>query len=658
MTELRVAGWTMPAADLGRDNPLPPLWSGVMPKLGEPSPDVPYDDQRYLGWGCEAAILPYAVQDGYDRAKRPRRFLAVVLENEHLRATFLPELGGRLWSLVAKPEGRELLYANPVWQPANLAVRNAWFSGGVEWNASIPGHTPLTCSPLFAATLARPDGTPVLRQYEWERRRGVCYQLDAWLPAGSPVLLIAVRQINPNPVEVPGYWWSNIAVAESPTLRVLAPAEAAYENTYTGGLTSVGIPQRGERDISYPASAPGAADWFFRLPDGRQPWIAALEADGAGLFQTSTPRLRGRKLFVWGQGVGGRRWQEFLSVPDRPYLEIQAGLARTQGQCLPFPAGAQWCWVEAYGRLQTDPAVTHGADWSAAWQAAAAGVAATISSEALAEAEIEALAGFDQPPTEHLHLGSGWGALERRRRTADHEPPPAPPGLPFPSASLGPEQEPWLALLDLGRLPQADPSQPPAAFMTHPAWRRRLNAGGDSHWLAWLHRGLMAFDAGETEAAADAWRLSLAAADSAWARRNLAVLADDPDGLAAALALAPDEVRLAVETAQALLRAGRAADWLAILDSLPPAVAEHGRVRLLTARAALEAGDPDRCQALLLGGLVVPDVREGEVALSDLWQRLVEQRALRDEGGELTEERRAQLKRECPPPPELDFRMS
>ena len=172
MSELRVTTWTMPAAGLGAENPLPPLLTPAALTRVEPSPHLPFDDQRYLGWGCAPSLLPYRLQDGYDREKQPRDFLALVLENEHLRATFLPELGGRLWSLVSKPDERELLYVNPVFQPANLAVRDAWFSGGVEWNASIPGHSPLTCSPLFAARLSRPDGTPVLRQYEWERLRG------------------------------------------------------------------------------------------------------------------------------------------------------------------------------------------------------------------------------------------------------------------------------------------------------------------------------------------------------------------------------------------------------------------------------------------------------------------------------------------------------
>ena len=114
-----------------------------------------------------------------------------------LTATFLPGYGGRLWSLVHRPTGRELLHRNPILQPANLALRDAWLAGGVEWNIGATGHWPLTCSPLHAVRLSAPDGTPVLRMYEFERLRRVVMTVDAWLPAGSPTLMVHVALHNP-----------------------------------------------------------------------------------------------------------------------------------------------------------------------------------------------------------------------------------------------------------------------------------------------------------------------------------------------------------------------------------------------------------------------------------------------------------------------------
>lgn len=104
-----------------------------------------------------STMLPYCQQDGYNRDREEKVFKSVVIENEYLKAVFLPELGGRLWSLVDKTRDRELLYCNPVFQPGNLALRNAWFSGGVEFNVSIKGHNPLTCDPLFAQKITMPD---------------------------------------------------------------------------------------------------------------------------------------------------------------------------------------------------------------------------------------------------------------------------------------------------------------------------------------------------------------------------------------------------------------------------------------------------------------------------------------------------------------------
>ena len=152
MSELKIKTWSMPSADLGSENPLPPLLKDRELHIAQSvDPEVPGEIRQNMTYGHLPNILPYALQDGYNRKRKWRDFRVAVLENEVLRATFLLEFGGRLWSLYHKPSGRELLSVNPVFQPANLALRNAWFSGGVEWNIGTIGHSPFTCAPLFAA---------------------------------------------------------------------------------------------------------------------------------------------------------------------------------------------------------------------------------------------------------------------------------------------------------------------------------------------------------------------------------------------------------------------------------------------------------------------------------------------------------------------------
>jgi len=673
MSELRFETYRMPAARLGPDNPLPavraPSRPGPRPPAERYDASLTEEDREHIGYGHDTGILPYGIQDDYGRALRPRAFSAAVLENETLRATFLLEMGGRLWSLVHKPSGRELLCAHPGLQLGNLAVRNAWFSGGVEWNFGVPGHTPLSCSPLFAARVTADGGEPALRLYEWERIRCAPYQMDFYLPDGSPVLLARVRLVNPHPFELPMYWWSNIAVIESPDLRVIVPADSFVGRDEDGVLKRLPVPVFRGVDISCPTNLQNSTDYFFCIEKDRRPWITALDGEGRGLIQTSTSRLRGRKLFLWGMGPGGRRWQEFLAAGGPPNIEIQAGLARTQRQCLPMPAGAQWEWLEAYGLMEADPATVHGEDWTAARAEVEARLEALVRREWL-EAELARTSPMaDRPPDDVAQRGSGWGALELRRRATAGEPPFCPGALVFDDASLGPEQEPWLRLLQEGAMPPLPPGSAPGAWMVQHEWRRMLEgavaAGRGVHWLSWLHLGVMRQQAREFDDARKAYEESLALAPSAWAYRNLAVMAkgegrpgDAADLWVKAHRMAPDVVPLIVECVRALVGAGRAREAADLVDAVRGAAASHPRVQIVRAQAALELEDLETVERIILSGIEVTDLREGETVLTDLWFGVQERRIAADEGVPIDDDLRARVRRECPPPPEIDYRMS
>ena len=250
MSTLRFITYEMPSASLGKLNPLPDLKQTVDAHASIPIDEstVSREESKYMGWGRVNGILPYLLQDGYDRKKKPRAWKAALLENDYIRAVFLPEIGGRLWSLIDKTTGRELLHANPVFQPCNLALRNAWVSGGVEWNVGIIGHTPFTVDAMFAEELALDDGTPVLRLFQYERIRRLVYRVEAMLPKDSRYLFVRVRIDNPLDEDTAVYWWSNIAVDEREDVRVLVPSDKSYRWGYGGKLSKISIPYMKVRD--------------------------------------------------------------------------------------------------------------------------------------------------------------------------------------------------------------------------------------------------------------------------------------------------------------------------------------------------------------------------------------------------------------------------
>jgi len=666
-TSLRLESYRMPAASLGGENPLPPYPFIASARLPPPEVIGPDDPQR----GPLRTIHPYRNLDQYDRNRSPRNFKVAVLENESLRATFLLELGGRLWSLYHKPSDTELLHVNPVFQPAHLAVRDAWFSGGVEWNIGLMGHSPFTCAPLFAAAVADDDGSPMLRLYEWERARCVPFQLDFALPPGSPFLLLRGRIANPQPHAVPMYWWSNIATDEKPGLRVLSPAASAARHQYDGNIVYGDLPLWDGIDMTYPDQRLYSGDLYFRIPTGQRPWIASLDSHGRGLIHTSTDRMIGRKMYVWGASSGGRRWQEYLADANHAYIEIQGGFTERQGQIQIMPAGAQWCWMEAYGLMEADPSRVHAGDWNAACQAVAGKLEEMLPRRSLHDELGRRAPAARRPPHQILNQASGWAALELQRLLKSGQPSWAGPATPFPDSTIGPDQTQWARLLDDGQLPYVAPGHGPGTLMVQPQWRLLLEAalaaGRGDHWLSWFHVGLMRRRDDDVAGARSAFEFSNAREPNLWATRELGILARDVGDYASWASFALSAVGLdlncapmAAECALALNLAGRYADTIVFIDSLPTCVANRELVRLYRAMAALHIGDLDHVQRFLdrlVSGEAEPaSVREGDVGLADLWLGLQEKRLAAQLGTEITLDIRRRVREEFPVPHPLDFR--
>ena len=682
MSTLKQTVWRMPGAALGPENPLPDLG-----RVGDAHAAIEIDEttvspeeSKYMGWGRVNTILPYTLQDGYGRKLRQRAFKAFQLENEHLRAVFLPTLGGRLWSLYDKDAGRELLHVNPVFQPANLALRNAWFSGGVEWNCGIIGHTPFTADHMCCEALTLSDGTPVLRMFAYERVRRLFYRVEALLPDGARELYVRVRIDNALQEDTAVYWWSNMAVNEGPDIRVLVPAHKAFRYGYGGKLSKVDIPYmtveagklRGDAvrlaqanggtldwDISHTTGLPQSMDFFFDVPKTERPFIAALGKDGWGMCQTSTGELRGRKLFVWGMGRGGRHWQSFLSRPGSAYIELQSGLAHTQLEHLPMPAGATISWVESYGAIQADAALAQAADWDTAIGAAKAALDTQRPACALERVHSLLRGQIDGQSGEILQRGSGFAVAEQALRGDAF----STAGLSLRAMTRGRREQPWITLAKKGFLPETDPMEEPLSYETGAAWEQALRTaverGGSDHWTAHYHLGVMADARGDADTAREEYGISLERCENPWALRCLALrnAADGQGDLAADQLLRAAEMKpirpLAVEAMEQLLSCRRWADILALYDRLSPALQADGRLQVYRAAALLRSGRIDAAEEVLRGRIVLTDVREGNTLLTDLW---FEAAALR-RFGKAGPEEIAWAESHVTPPEHLDFRM-
>lgn len=615
---------TLPGSLLKQENPYPCLEYDKTPKT-RASEEI--QRELRLDYGSVSVSLPYTMQDNYNRQRTDVTLKTAVLENDFLKATFLPEYGARLWSLYDKKTQRELLHANTVFQPANLAVRNAWFAGGVEWNIGFRGHSPFTMDKMFCEEgFDKVLQVPVLRFYEWERIRQAAFEICAYLPNDSENLMVRVRIKNCLDKEIPMYWWSNIAVPETIDTRVIVPAVSAYTNIYVGEMTKSTVPNCDRTDITYTATQMNSRDYFFAIPPEEQKFIAAVNRDGFGLLQTSTRRLSSRKLFLWGMRRCYRNWQDMLSEPLNPYLEIQAGIAPTQMECIPMPALAEWDWLESYGPIQIAPEKAHSKDWDTAINSVKV-YRNAHAPEAGLEKELTRTK-HDWDNWEKRFSGSGWGALEEQRRKHFNET-PFDAGLNFPTDSMNAEQQIWLDLLVNNTFPcPNNDTDITVSFMRQEIWLELLEKYLDSNpenWFGWYILGIGHFANDLPEAARSCFEKAVRLNANSSTLRALAQLTakENPDSAAELISKAfmmkKHDLSLVRDTFLLLLDLNRAEKVLELWEELSDTLKEVGRIKLYELRAAIDVKDLTRCEQILSSPFTVDDLREGESLFATLW---------------------------------------
>lgn len=623
MSTLTFEKMSIPGSHLGKDGNYPILYKQ---KMFEKTSILDESEGLYINYGNILHMLPYTSQDDYDRKNENQEFDVAVLENDYLKATFVPQLGGRMWSLYDKVNKRDLIINNPVFRPCNFAVRNAWFSGGVEWNCGVRGHSALTCSPIFAAKTKLDDGTPVLRLYAFERIRANTFQMEFFLKDHLPFLFARMRMVNGSTEVKPVYWWSTIAVKQEEGARVIVPANEAYINQDEDPVYKMNIPVVDGVDLSYPTNHSIVVDHFYNIPDGQRKYEAYVRPNGQGIIHASTRRLKGRKLFVWGTSVGGDNWQKFLTGGtgyDQPYLEIQAGLAPTQNESLPMPPQSAWEWLEAYGAVDFEPSRVHG-EWETSKQTVQKWLDEVLPEETMDEL-LTSTYKMATSPADVVMKGQGWGALDNAIQESLGRKPIA-EYLDF--GALEEQQNVWMRFLKNGYLDCPDPKAAPASFIVQNEWfellKKAVKAADANNWYAWYNIGLCYFARSLYEEALEAFEKSMALEQSTWGYHGLAnvwrVMGDERLSaylMAKARSLNPSDLALAKETLRFAYEAGEYDLMNSVYDELSAEQRKAPMIKAYHAFALAHTGRPDDALEILEenGGLEIPDLREGDNSL-------------------------------------------
>ena len=308
-------------------------WQGAVTIPTYPWEEDPYpkfwalEESPKLSTTVKGVTYPYPMQDHLLRTKVDRVYKALFLENEYLKITCLPELGGRLHSVVDKTENKEMFHLNRVIKPSMIAMRGAFISGGVEWNAGPQGHTVTIVSPVDALPGSNADGSAYLEINNQEKIYRTRWTVRVTLRPGKAYLEERIRLANPVDGMHPYYFWNCTAFPNRPGTRFIYPMTLGTDHY---GREFFSWPIHQGKDLSWLKNwetwgsvfAVGCAFDFFGAYD--------VDADRGIVQVANHHELPGKKAWTWGNWDFGLVSQKNLTDDDGPYIEVQSGPLPTQ----------------------------------------------------------------------------------------------------------------------------------------------------------------------------------------------------------------------------------------------------------------------------------------------------------------------------------------
>ncbi|HXB60337.1 MAG TPA: DUF5107 domain-containing protein [Candidatus Acidoferrales bacterium] len=346
----------------------------VIPTYMPAPPDKnPMFLEKRVYQGSSGKVYPLPFIDRIAERPVDRKWKAVWIENEFIRALVLPEIGGRIHVLQDKTNGYDLIYNQPIIKPALVGLAGPWISGGIEFNWP-QHHRPATFLPVDFEIEEHPDGSKTIwcsdhdPMCRMKGMHGVC------LHPGRSFLELKVRAYNRTPFVQTFLWWANVATRVHESYQSFFPPDVSYVADHArrsmseyplaqGSYYGVNCGKRGREGVpkseipsqfvpphcsdsksgdgTVPSYAPNDLSFYANIPVPTSYMCVGSKEDffggydykaQAGIVHYANHHISpGKKQWTWGNHEFGYAWDRNLTDADAtgefpPYIEIMAGV--------------------------------------------------------------------------------------------------------------------------------------------------------------------------------------------------------------------------------------------------------------------------------------------------------------------------------------------
>jgi hypothetical protein len=301
-----------------------------------------------------------------------RHYKTLILENEYLTVTLLPDYGARILSILYKPTGHEQLFQNPVGFADGIGAGSFYYNwlmvlGGIFPTFPEPEHGKTYLLPWKSeTTVNRPDRISVAMtlqdniDFSGHPGRfaygvtGLTCTATVTLDAGKAAVEMNVRLRNDRAQPVRYEYWTCHALApgsvpgdtKAPrSTEIVAPIDR-YSIGYGTGVTDRNLGNGFEyKNLAF------FRNWTqegiaYAEPAVTKPWWGVLNHDNEeGIFRVvdDPAQTPGMKFWTWGY-----RNSYPLDARERQFIELWAGASHQFFTPATLAANASKSWTETY----------------------------------------------------------------------------------------------------------------------------------------------------------------------------------------------------------------------------------------------------------------------------------------------------------------------
>lgn len=262
-------------------------------------------------------VYPYISYSETANRPEPVKYKFIVLENDQVKVTICPDLGGKVISMVHKPSGKEVLYVPEVIRPTRILPRFYFVAGGIEVSFPI-SHSPSQNEQVLYKIEQTNDRTYVTCG-ERELRFGMQWSVEYSLGTADKFLTQRVVFYNPGKMAYPWMSWSNAALPSAPDTEFNFPAGKVL--SHASVIDTIDWKSQGpvhEVDIKE------MTGYFWKTRDANA-FGVFTPSFGCGLYHVADESIApGMKLWSYGRGADST-WATLSTARHAPYIEMQGG---------------------------------------------------------------------------------------------------------------------------------------------------------------------------------------------------------------------------------------------------------------------------------------------------------------------------------------------